>query len=303
MASVYGGRFVFVGIAIPCFRSGHDYKNYASARVCTYIGRDLIVSGTMVIALYRIKRRLESRIKYDNIIDQLETARRQNAEFLSNVSHELRTPINMVLGISEVIQEKTVSPEVRVDIESIKLAGKRLSDQINNMLDYTEIVEGRLTPSKEPYMFTSIFNDIITLTAMQSKKPQLEMIFDLAPGIPSILLGDAEKISHVLKIILENSIKFTEEGGIYVCVDSRQESYGTNLIIDICDTGIGMTDGQIAKMCDDFYQADTGSTALPEDWDWEFPLPRDFFMPWVDLFILKVMNRWGRRFILPFLRG
>lgn len=224
------------------------------------LGGDLIVSGTMVIALYRIKRRLESRIKYDNIIDQLETARRQNAEFLSNVSHELRTPINMVLGISEVIQEKTVSPEVRVDIESIKLAGKRLSDQINNMLDYTEIVEGRLTPSKEPYMFTSIFNDIITLTAMQSKKPQLEMIFDLAPGIPSILLGDAEKISHVLKIILENSIKFTEEGGIYVCVDSRQESYGTNLIIDICDTGIGMTDGQIAKMCDDFYQADTGSS-------------------------------------------
>lgn len=102
---------------------------------------NLIVAGAMVIASYRIKYRMISRMKHDQTLIQLEKSGKQNAEFLSNVSHELRTPINMVLGISEVILERDISKEVRTDIESIKLAGKRLSNQINNMLDYTEIVD------------------------------------------------------------------------------------------------------------------------------------------------------------------
>jgi len=110
----------------------------------------------------------------------------------------------MVLGISEVILEKDISPAVRADIESIKLAGKRLSNQINNMLDYTEIVEGTLTAAKEEYMITSVLNDVITMVAMQSSRHQLEMVFDIDPRVPSVLIGDAEKISHVLKILLEN---------------------------------------------------------------------------------------------------
>ena len=219
-----------------------------------------VVAGAMAIAVYRINRRLEARKQYDKTLMELETAGRQNAEFLSNVSHELRTPINMVLGISEVILEKNISPEIRADMNSIQMAGKRLSNQINNMLDYTEIVEGTLTPAKEPYMINSLLNDIITMTAMQSSKHQLEMVFDLDPKIPSVLIGDMEKISHVLKILLENSIKFTEEGGLNVCVQYRKESYGINLIIDICDTGIGMTSSQITQIFDDFYQADTGSS-------------------------------------------
>lgn len=219
-----------------------------------------VVAGSTAIALYRINRRREDRDLQEGILSQLETAGRQNAEFLSNVSHELRTPINMVLGISEVILEKDVSKEVREDVRSIQLAGKRLTNQINNMLDYTEIAEGTLTPSKEPYMITSVLNDVITMAAMQSNIHQLEMVFDMDPKMPAVLIGDAEKLSHVLKILLENSLKFTEEGGINVSIGSRRESYGINLIIDISDTGIGMTPSQLAQMCDDFYQADSGSS-------------------------------------------
>ncbi len=219
-----------------------------------------VVTGAMVIAVYRLNRRAESREKYDSTLVQLEKAGRQNAEFLSNVSHELRTPINMVLGISEVILEKDISPEVRSNMHAIKMAGKRLSNQINNMIDYTEIMEGTLTPAKEPYMITSVLNDIITMTSMQSGKNQLELVFDLDPKMPSVLIGDAEKITHVIKIILENALKFTEEGGVNLYMGFRRERYGINLSIDICDTGIGMTDAQITQMCDDFYQADSGSS-------------------------------------------
>ena len=219
-----------------------------------------VIIGATAIAKSRITRRLESQKAYDLILEQMEKTSRQNAEFLSNVSHELRTPINMVLGISEVILEKNISPEIRIDMQSIKLAGKRLSTQINNMLDYTEVVEGTLVPAKEPYGITSVFNDIITMTAIQSGKHHLEMIFDMEPKMPAVLIGDAEKISHVLKILLDNSIKFTEEGGLYVHMETRQENYGINLVIDICDTGIGMTNSQITEMFDNFYQADSGSS-------------------------------------------
>ncbi len=219
----------------------------------------VVIFGGAALAGYWIKRRSVQREWYDHVFTELETAGKQNAVFLSNVSHELRTPINMVIGISEVALGKELSPDIRADMASIKLAGKRLSSQINNMLDYTEIVEGTLTPAREEYMITSVLNDVITMTALQSNRQHLEIVFDIDPKVPAVLVGDAEKISHVLKILAENSIKFTEEGGISVRIGYRPEHYGVNLIIDIRDTGVGMTNSQMLRMYDDFYQADSGS--------------------------------------------
>ena len=214
----------------------------------------------VALAMYWIKRRVAQRQWYEGIFTELETAGKQNAVFLSNVSHELRTPINMVIGISEVALGKDLPPDLRSDLSSIKMAGKRLSSQINNMLDYTEIVEGTLKPAKEDYMITSVLNDVITTTALQSNRHHLELVFDIDPKVPAVLVGDAEKISHVLKILVENAIKFTEEGGVNVRIGSRPETYGINLIIDIRDTGIGMTDSQLTQMYEVFYQADSGSS-------------------------------------------
>ena len=195
------------------------------------LGAVMIFGGT-ALAVYWIKRRTVQRKWYESVFAELETAGKQNAVFLSNVSHELRTPINMVIGISEVALGKELSPEIRMDMTSIKLAGKRLSNQINNMLDYTEIVEGTLTPAKKEYMITSVLNDVLTTTALQSNRQHLELVFDIDPKVPAVRIG------------------------------YRMESYGINLIIDIRDTGIGMTDDQLTKMYNVFYQADSGTSRL-----------------------------------------
>ena len=225
------------------------------------IGAVVTLGGT-ALARYWVNRRNVQRKWYEHVFEELETAGKQNAVFLSNVSHELRTPINMVIGISEVALAKELSPDIRADMSSIKLAGKRLSNQINNMLDYTEILEGTLIPAKKEYMITSVLNDLITTVALQTNRQHLELVFDIDPNVPAVLVGDAEKISHVLKILVENSIKFTEEGGVNIRIKHRLENYGANLVIDICDTGIGMTDSQLTRMYDVFYQADTGSSRL-----------------------------------------
>ena len=225
----------------------------------------LAVSAVMLfsgaaLARYWINKRNVQRKWYEHVFAELETAGKQNAVFLSNVSHELRTPINMVIGISEVALGRDLPQDIRADMTSITMAGKRLSNQINNMLDYTEIMEGTLTAAKKEYMITSVLNDVITMTALQSNRQHLELVFDIDPKLPAVLVGDAEKISHVLKILVENSLKFTEEGGINVRIRSRQEYYGINLVVEIRDTGIGMTDAQLTEMYNVFYQADSGSS-------------------------------------------
>lgn len=217
------------------------------------------VLGSLTVTRYRINRRLGEREKYESMQEQLATAMRQNAEFLSNVSHELRTPVNMVIGISEVVLGKELPPEIREDVHSIKLAGKRLSSQINNIIDYTESVEGTLSAVREPYMTSSLIKDVIAMIALQNNSHKLELVFDMDPRIPAMLIGDAEKITHTLRILLDNSLKFTEEGGVCLCVGFRQESYGVNLLIDIYDTGIGMSASQLGQIVEDFYQADSGS--------------------------------------------
>lgn len=230
-------------------------------------GQDIVrvglgAAGTlcaMVISAYCVNRRKEEKERFVHMLSQLEAAGKQNADFLSNMSHELRTPINMVNGISEVILGKDISPELKKDVQSVQMAGRRLSAQINNILDYTEIVGGTLTASKESYMISSVVNDLITMTAMQNNTHGLEIVFDVDTRIPSVLIGDAEKITRILKIVLENAIKFTEDGGINVRIGFRSEKYGVNLDIDICDTGIGMTASQLLQIYNDFYQADSGS--------------------------------------------
>ena len=241
----------------------HTISDQTGLRDIVRIGLGAVVTlGGTALARYWVNRRNVQRKWYEHVFEELETSGKQNAVFLSNVSHELRTPINMVIGISEVALAKELSPDIRADMSSIKLAGMRLSNQINNMLDYTEILEGTLTPAKKEYMITSVLNDVITTVALQTNRQHLELVFDIDPNVPATLVGDAEKISHVLKILVENSIKFTEEGGVNIRIKHRQENYGANLVIDICDTGIGMTDSQLTQMYDVFYQADTGSSRL-----------------------------------------
>ena len=254
-AALYGLALLYHGLVL------HTISRRMDLQDVFHLGLGVMVTlGGTALALYWVNRRNVQRRWYDRMFAELESAGKQNAVFLSNVSHELRTPINMVIGISEVALGKELSPDIRADMSSIKIAGKRLSNQINNMLDYTEIVEGTLTPAKKEYMITSVLNDVITMTALQSNRQHLELVFDIDPKMPAALVGDAEKISHVLKILVENSIKFTEEGGVNVRIGCRRESYGVNLLVHIRDTGIGMTRAQLTQMYDVFYQADSGSS-------------------------------------------
>lgn len=211
-------------------------------------------SETLLVG-YMIGRRKKKNEDVRELTEQLETAKQQNADFLSNMSHELRTPINVVTGISGVLLGQEFSKEQREDIQSVQIAGIRLAEQMKDILDYTEIVENALVVLEERYMMSSILADLI---AVQKKEKELELVFDMDVNLPAVLIGDGEKIFHILKHITDNAMKYTKEGGVYVHIGFRKENYGINLSMDISDTGIGMSSSQLARVCDDFYQADSG---------------------------------------------
>lgn len=158
------------------------------------------------------RRRLE-RKNTELRIAELEETNRRTEDFLANVSHELRTPINAVTGISAVMLKKEENADKKKEIHSIQEAGRRLFSQIEDILDYTEIDTGKMKVTKEPYVLSSLVNDISTGNQLLLKEITPELILDIDPQIPSVLIGDVRKIKKIVKHLVDNAIRFTKEGG------------------------------------------------------------------------------------------
>lgn len=205
-----------------------------------------------------IRRRRQERKNTNDIIAALEETNRRTEDFLTNVSHELRTPINVVTGLTAVMLKNEKEEAKRKDILSVQMAGHRLFSQIEDILDYTEIDTKRIKVSEDTYMISSIVNDIITGNRMQEQENAPELIFDIDAQIPSLLIGDGRKIKKILKHLVDNAMKFTKKGGIYVRIYALPKEYGINLCIRVSDTGIGMDEGNLSKIKERFYQSNGG---------------------------------------------
>lgn len=207
-----------------------------------------------------VEKRRQEREVTERKIEELKETNRRTEDFLANVSHELRTPINAVTGISTVMLRKEENDDKRKEIRSVQEAGNRLFNQIEDILDYTEIDTGKIRVSEEPYTISSLVNDIITGNRLLMREDGPELIFDMDAKIPSVLIGDAKKIKKILKHLIDNAIKYTKKGGIYIRIYTMDKPYGVNLCIRVCDTGIGIEKEDLAKIIDKFYKTEGGKS-------------------------------------------
>lgn len=226
------------------------------------VTRTLLHLMLVYMAGYLVKivmqRRRKERKRQDNLIVELKETNRRTEDFLTNVSHELRTPINAVTGITSVMLKNEENAEKRKDLFSIQIAGHRLFSQIGDILDYTEIDTGRIKVSEDTYMISSLINDIIIGNQLSKGENKLELIFDVDASMPSVLLGDEKKIKKVIEHLIDNALKFTKKGGIYVRIYALRKEYGINLCIRVSDTGIGITEEELEKIKERFYQSNGG---------------------------------------------
>ena len=213
----------------------------------------VVVELSIYRALHEILRNM-NRIENDieSIQNTEESAKKGMEDFLANISHELRTPVNVISGMSTLILKK----ESRDDVVAIRDAGIRLSHQIEDIQDYSEIERGDSVLEEEKYMITSILGDIASDYETMYQARGLEFTIDLDPSVPAVLMGDSKKIKKIITHLIDNGFKFTKTGGVLLRVFCIRHGYGINLVIEVLDTGIGMTEAVRNKVATGSYQAD-----------------------------------------------
>ena len=208
--------------------------------------------------LYRwMKRQNESNSEVYKIIDALMDAEQSKDDFLSNVSHEIRTPVNTICGMSELALREHDSDKLREEVLGIRDAGRNLMTLVSDILDFSQLQQGKMDLEEEPYNITSTINDVINMAMAKKGDKKIELIVDCDADLPSGLLGDEKKIRRVIVNLMDNAIKFTNEGCVSIRVHARRENYGVNLCVTIRDTGIGMSQESLEKLFHSFSQVDT----------------------------------------------
>lgn len=211
-----------------------------------------------VIAEYCAFRALSEVIR-SNDADKAELVKRNEEratdkvdmeDFLVNISHELRTPVNAINGLSTIIKKK----EDREDVGSIMDAGLRLSRQIDDIQDYSEIQRGDVILEEDGYSITALVNDVVKEFRESCERDDLDVIVDLDPLVPSVLKGDRRRIAKIIRHLLDNAIKFTRRGGAILRVQAIRHDLDINLMIEVTDTGIGMTQAELEKISRGIYQ-------------------------------------------------
>ena len=188
-------------------------------------------------------------------------AERLKTEFLANMSHEIRTPINGIIGMNELLLGTNLTPRQRGYLEHSESSANHLLNLINEVLDLSKIDSGQLRMSPIEFDFREQLFDAVHSISEQAHEKGIELLCNVSPDIPDILIGDELRFKQVLLNLIGNAIKFTDEGEVECEVSvSHQNGNEITLQFKIRDTGIGVPVEKQQNIFNLFHQADATTT-------------------------------------------
>jgi PAS domain S-box-containing protein len=189
---------------------------------------------------------------------EAEHANSAKSEFLANMSHEIRTPMNAIIGLSDLsLGLSGISPKLRDYLTKIHTSSKALLAIINDILDYSKVEAGRLDLEAAEFRIEDLLQNVADLFSLRADQKGLELLMDMSPGVPPVLIGDALRLGQVMNNLVGNAVKFTEAGEVHAKVTLLdQQGSLVTLQFSVRDTGIGMTPEQIDHLFQPFTQAD-----------------------------------------------
>jgi PAS domain S-box-containing protein len=195
--------------------------------------------------------------------DEAERASRAKSSFLATMSHEIRTPMNGVLGMADLLLAGERDAERAGYARAIKQSGEALLGLIEDILDYSKVEAGKLELDLRPFDLIDTVERVGRLLAPKAHEKGIEIATFINTDVPQNLIGDAGRLRQVLLNLAGNAVKFTDSGGIELKVStvSRRDD-GATLLFEVEDTGIGIKEGDQARLFEAFSQ--TGEGAAPE---------------------------------------
>lgn len=224
-----------------------------------------MVALVLVVSLYwiaKLRGEIETRKKIEADLkiakEEAELANHIKSTFLARMSHEIRTPLNAITGMAYVMKKTDLTTTQKIYLEKITRAAKDMLGIINDILDFSKIEAGKIEIEKISFNLDEVLEQLINIVSFKIEEQKIDFSMHKDVEIPTFFWGDPKRIEQVLLNLVNNSLKFTQDGSVYVSIRLVAKSKdGYRLEFSIKDTGIGMSEEQLEQLFTPFNQADS----------------------------------------------
>jgi PAS domain S-box-containing protein len=219
------------------------------------------VVGNIGTQLGRVIERDKAQADLAAARDQALESTQLKSSFLASMSHEIRTPLNGVIGMAGILLDTKLAPEQREYAETIRSCADALLGLINDILDFSKIEAGKLQIEPIPFDLEIAAQEVAELLAPKAAEKGLDLVLRYAPDTPNRLIGDPGRIRQILTNLVNNAIKFTEKGHVFIdVVCDRRDGATAWLRFAVEDSGIGIPPDTRGRIFERFTQADASTT-------------------------------------------